>query len=129
MSNTQRARVLVVEDDAEYQDALADFFASAGYEVQVAGNGADAILHLDDDGARPCAVLVDLLMPGIVGQELLEYLQTSEELRAIPVAIVSGSPQLAPQGYRVFQNPVALDQLLAFVRDSSARATCTATAA
>ena len=112
-------RVLVVEDDPEFRAALEDMLAGSGYDVVVANNGADAIAMLEA-GERPNAVLVDLLMPGVVGQELLEYMRSSDDLRTIPVAIVSASPQLAPHGYQVFRKPLEPGPLLDFVRDLSA---------
>ena len=111
-------RVLVVEDDPEFRSALEDMLAGDGYDVVLASHGAEAIALLEA-GARPDAVLVDLLMPGVVGQELLEYLRAHEQLRAIPVAIVSASPQLAPHGYLVFPKPLAPGLLLDFVRELS----------
>ena len=108
-------RVLVVEDDPEFRSALEDMLTGSGFEVVLAGNGADAIALLDA-GERPRAVLVDLLMPGVVGQELLEYLRGNTELAAIPVAIVSASPHLAPRGYPVFPKPFEPGPLLDFVR-------------
>jgi CheY-like chemotaxis protein len=113
------ARVLVVEDDPEFRAALEDMLAGSGYVVVLANNGADAIALLEA-GERPSAVLVDLLMPGVVGHELLEYLRSSDELAHIPVAIVSASPQLAPEGYTVFSKPLEPGTLLQFVRGLSA---------
>lgn len=106
---------MIVEDDVDIQAALVDLLAAEGYEVDVVENGAAAISMLED-GARPCVMLVDLLMPGIVGQELLEYVRDDIRLATIPVAIVSGSPQLAPGGYQVFRKPLDLRPLLDFVR-------------
>ncbi len=94
---------------------LCDLLIHEGYEVDLVENGADAIHRLEASDP-PCVVLVDLLMPGIVGQELLEYLRADTRLAAIPVAIVSGSPQLAPAGYTVFRKPLDLRPLLDFVR-------------
>lgn len=112
---TDPRRVLVVEDDREIGPMLRDVLRDRGYIVDLVVNGADAIEHLES-APPPSVVLVDLLMPGIVGQELLEYLRTEARLAAIPVAIVSGSPHLAPQGYRVFRKPIDLRPLLEFVR-------------
>ena len=111
--------MLVVEDDAELRAALEELFELEGFDVDPAENGAEAI-ELLERSDRPCAVLVDLLMPGIVGQELLEYLRGDDTLKAIPVAIVSGSPQLAPAGYPVFPKPLDLGVLVDFVRANSA---------
>jgi two-component system chemotaxis response regulator CheY len=116
MATSQFGRVLIVEDDPEIQAALSELLMHEGYEVDIAGNGADAISFLEGH-IRPCAVLVDLLMPGIVGQELLEYIREDDRLASIPVAIVSASPQLAPEGYKVFRKPLDLHPLLEFLRE------------
>jgi len=110
---SDRAKVVVVEDDLAVQASLAELLAREGYDVLVANNGAEAI-ELLEDNVHPCCALVDLLMPGIVGQEFLEYMR--EEPRAsIPVAIITGSPQLAPSGYPMFSKPVDTHALLDFV--------------
>jgi CheY-like chemotaxis protein len=105
--------VLVVEDDLAVQATLAELFTREGYEVVVANNGSEAI-ELLEHGERPCCILVDLLMPGIVGQELLEYLR-DEALAAIPIAIITGSPHLAPPGYVLLPKPLEMRVLLDFV--------------
>lgn len=110
-------RVLIVEDDPEIRAALEELMVGEGYDVALASNGADAISILEEElDARPCAVLVDLVMPGVVGQELLEFLRSDASLSTIPVAIVSASPQLAPHGYTVFKKPLDLPPLLDFVK-------------
>lgn len=108
------SRVLIVEDDVDLRDALGHLFAREGYEVVTAANGAEGI-ELLDAGPLPCAVIADLLMPGIVGHELLDYMREDETLAAIPVAIISGSPQLAPDGYVVFPKPIDAPALMEFV--------------
>jgi CheY-like chemotaxis protein len=113
-------RVLVVEDDPDIQTTLSDLFEREGYAVDVVHNGAEAITYLDEN-EHPNVVLVDLLMPGIVGGSLLEYMTTDEQLASIPVAIVSASPQLAPQGYKVFRKPIDVGPLLEFVREGVTR--------
>jgi len=91
-----RPQVLIVEDDPHVRTALADLLDAEGYECDLAANGADAINMLEGPH-HPCVVLVDLLMPGVVGQELIEYLRGDARLSAIPVAILSASPQLAQE--------------------------------
>ena len=113
-------RVLIVEDDPEIRAALEDLMVGEGYDVACASNGADAIAILEEEGDRPCAVLVDLVMPGVVGQEFLEFMRSDTSLSTIPVAIVSASPQLAPLGYPVFKKPLELPPLLDFVKQVGA---------
>lgn len=112
MANQQH--ILVVEDDYDIGTTLCELLRHEGYEVELVENGVEAIHRLEST-EPPCVVLVDLLMPGIVGQELLEYLRADTRLAAIPVAIVSGSPHLAPEGYKVFRKPLDLRPLLDFV--------------
>ena len=111
--------LLVVEDDLDFRDELEQQLAGDGVEIHLAANGADAINHLEH-GPRPHVLIVDLLMPGIVGHEVLDYLESHDELRTIPVAIISGAPELAPTGYQVFPKPLDIDALRAFVRSARA---------
>jgi CheY-like chemotaxis protein len=107
-------RILIVEDDDELRAVLGYFFREEGFDVALATNGVEAIEWFESNSA--CAVVLDLLMPGIIGQELLEHMRSEDKLAAIPVAIVSGSPELAPEGYRVFSKPVDLPALREFAR-------------
>jgi CheY-like chemotaxis protein len=106
---------MIVEDDASVQVALGDLFSREGYEVAIAHDGVEAI-QLLEEGARPSVMFVDLLMPGIVGNELLDYVGDDPVLSRIPVAIISGSPQLAPAGYKVFTKPLDAAALVEFLR-------------
>jgi CheY-like chemotaxis protein len=118
---SNRPHVLIVEDDAELRASMADLLKADGYEIEVARNGAEAINYLETS-ARPFALVVDLLMPGVVGHELLEYLRDDDALASIPVAIFSASPHLAPKGYLVFRKPLDMEPLIAFVRECAASA-------
>ena len=109
-----RARVLIVDDDADVRLLLADALDRHGFEPICANDGVEAI-DLLESGVRPAVVLADLVMPGIIGNELLEYLRSDGELSTIPIAIVTGSPAMAPTGYKVFTKPVPLYDLLTFV--------------
>ena len=110
---SSRAQVLIVEDDLAVQESLKELFAREGYEVVIANNGGEAIDMLEHD-LRPCCVLLDLLMPGIVGHEVLSYLG-EPPYHDIPVGIMTGSPHLAPTNYPVFTKPLAMQELLDFV--------------
>lgn len=112
--------MLVVEDDADLREALADLLTRSGMHVEVAVDGADAITRLDEI-ETPSVILVDLMMPGIVGQELLEYLDTDDRLGEIPVAVITGSPDLAPSGYPLFEKPLDSRTLIEFVKTSALR--------
>jgi len=78
-------RILVVEDDEDMRENLQRILVSAGYEVQLAQDGADAICVL-----QTCAcdlVLTDLLMPRMGGLELLGEIRRLG--RSLPVVFLS----------------------------------------
>ena len=58
-------RVLVVEDEESYSDALAYMLRKEGFEVGVADTGPDALAEFDRAGAD--IVLLDLMLPGLPG--------------------------------------------------------------
>ena len=96
---------------------LCELFSREGYRVETAVDGASAILFLESH-EPPSAILLDLLMPGIVGSSVLAYLSSHPDLSTVPVAIVSSSPHLAPDGYRLFKKPLRFAPLLEFVRSA-----------
>jgi CheY-like chemotaxis protein len=68
-----------------------------------------------EDGDRPSAVLADVLMPGMIGNSIADYLSSSSELAAIPIAFVTGAPQLAPPGSTAFKKPVSAREIVKFL--------------
>lgn len=116
-----RARILIVEDDRDARDMLADLLVREGFEVDTAATAMDAV-HALEDHPTPRTILLDLLMPGVLGGSLLEYLHNDPHYAGVRVAIVSASPHLAPHGYPVFPKPVDLDRLLDFLREGQPHA-------
>jgi CheY-like chemotaxis protein len=105
-----------VDDDPDIRMMLCELFAREGFQVETADDGAAAILFLENH-APPAAIVLDLLMPGIVGSSVLAYLSGRPGLADVPVAIVSSSPHLAPDGYPLFRKPLRFAPLLEFVRN------------
>ncbi|MBV9069544.1 MAG: response regulator [Acidobacteria bacterium] len=115
----QRAeRVLVVEDDAHAYDLIATALNSAGYLSVRARHGDEAIRLARE--ARPIAVTLDLVLPGIDGWEVLKTLKSDADTRDIPVVIISRVDErdlgvaLGADDY--FVKPVDRDRLLSRVR-------------
>jgi CheY-like chemotaxis protein len=109
--------LLVVDDDPDIRMLLRELFAREGFQVDVADDGAAAITFLEHH-EPPSAIVLDLLMPGILGTSVLAYLGSKPTLERVPVAIVSSSPHLAPDGYRLFRKPLQFAPLLEFVRNA-----------
>jgi two-component system, OmpR family, response regulator RegX3 len=77
-------RVLVVEDEESYSDALAYMLRKEGFEVAIATTGPDALTEFDRNGAD--IVLLDLMLPGLPGTEVCRQIRTTS---SVPVIMVS----------------------------------------
>jgi len=77
-------RVLVVEDEESYSDALAYVLRKEGFEVAVAGDGRVALEEFERAGAD--IVLLDLMLPGVTGTEVCRRLRQTSN---VPVIVVS----------------------------------------
>ncbi len=77
-------RVLVVEDEESFSDALAYLLRREGYEVAVAGSGPDALATFDRSGAD--LVLLDLMLPGLSGTEVCRAIR---QRSSVPIIIVT----------------------------------------
>jgi two-component system response regulator AtoC len=78
--------ILVVDDDEDARAYLAMLLSSMGYEVQTAESGEQALSHLAVPDA-PAVVLLDLLMPGMSGLDVLDHIQRTRP--ALPVIVQS----------------------------------------
>ncbi len=107
--------MLLVDDDPEVRMLLTELFSREGFRVEVATDGVAAILFLEQH-EPPSAIILDLLMPGILGSSVLAYLGSRPCLKHVPVAVVSSSPHLAPHGYQLFKKPLKFASLLEFAR-------------
>lgn len=79
-----RRRILIVEDDPDIREALAEAMRSAGADVVVAADGVDALDRLRA-GPRPAVILLDLRMPRLGGQEFLRELRSDPRFDRLPV--------------------------------------------
>lgn len=77
-------RVLVVEDEESYSEALAYMLRKEGFEVAIAADGNTALEEFDRNGAD--IVLLDLMLPGIPGTEVCRTIRQSSN---VPVIMVS----------------------------------------
>jgi two-component system, OmpR family, response regulator RegX3 len=76
-------RVLVVEDEESFSDALSYLLRREGYEVEVAGTGPGALAAFDRGGAD--LVLLDLMLPGLSGTEVCRDLRSRSKVPIIMV--------------------------------------------
>jgi two-component system response regulator RegX3 len=77
-------RVLVVEDEESYSDALAYMLRKEGFEVAIAATGPEALTEFDRAGAD--IVLLDLMLPGLPGTEVCRLIRQTSN---VPIIMVS----------------------------------------
>lgn len=105
-----RGRVMVVEDEQDIREALAEALSYEGYDVSIAANGREALRQLGD-GPLPDVILLDLVMPEMSGWEFRQVQVHDPALAGIPVVVVSASDPGNARPDRHLPKPFAIDQL------------------
>ncbi len=80
-------RILVVDDDALLRASVGRMLVDEGYAVDAAGDGHEALTRVA--ASPPDLILLDVLMPGMNGRQLLETLRGNATTRAIPVLVMT----------------------------------------
>jgi len=80
-------RVLVVEDESDIAALVAYHFTRAGFRVETVGDGGEALRSIGRE--RPDLVVLDRMLPGLSGDEVLERLKTEPETRNVPVLMLT----------------------------------------
>lgn len=113
-------RVLVVDDDSDLAEVLAEALAEFGYEVDCAADGAGALARLTAK-ERPAAIILDLMMPRMDGWAFLEAQAADESIANIPVIVLTGQRGPTKNGRSldadvVLEKPVKLFMLVDAIR-------------
>jgi CheY-like chemotaxis protein len=110
-------RLLVVDNDKVYRQFLSMALELAGYYVQTAGDGAQAISILQE--TSPDLVLLDLSMPAISGWDVLHFMRDQAALKYTPVVILTASADEVTRRQTSVERvsgllvkPVSLDEIL-----------------
>ncbi len=94
--DTLEERILIVEDSPVNQRLLFSLLARSGYQVDLAGNGVQALNFLEDENRPlPNLIVLDILMPEMNGFELCLYLKQNPSLQDIPVIFISSLGEAA----------------------------------
>ena len=80
-------RILVVDDEPDITALVAYHLAKTGYRVSTATNGADALRAAREE--RPDIVVLDLMLPGLSGYEVLAELRKRDETRDVGVILLT----------------------------------------
>lgn len=106
------ASILIVDDDQDVREILAQLLEDEGYSVESASNGREALEKLEAM-PRPVLMILDLMMPVMSGWEVMEVLRRDEGPKEVRVAIASAVPNPdVPDADAVLRKPIDLDNLL-----------------
>jgi CheY-like chemotaxis protein len=83
----RQPRILVVDDDPNIRELLTQELSEAGYQVRVAGNGREALVHVR--GERPDLIVLDVMMPEMNGFDVAAVLKNDPTTMDIPIVILS----------------------------------------
>jgi len=81
--------VLVVEDDPDLGEVFSEVIGAAGYKVERARDGREALRVLRDGRPRPHLILLDMRMPNMDGEQFRRAQEQDAELADIPVVVTS----------------------------------------
>jgi CheY-like chemotaxis protein len=87
-----KAGVLVVDDDRDVRELLAELLAQEGYHVIMAATAEEALARLET--VIPDLIVSDLMMPGMDGAELLARLGSDARYAAIPTILLTAAGEL-----------------------------------
>jgi CheY-like chemotaxis protein len=115
-----RVPVLIVDDDYDVRDAIADVLEMEGIPAAFAGDGEEALEWLRRNPA-PCLILLDWMMPRCDGATFREAQRSDPQLARIPVVLLTADARideklraLGVDGF--LRKPVDLDRLSSMIR-------------
>jgi DNA-binding response OmpR family regulator len=84
-------RVLLIEDEVNIAEAIRFLLSRDGWAVDLHGDGATAMARLHE--VRPDVLVLDVMLPGRSGYEILDDLRASHDLHALPVLVLTARGQ------------------------------------
>ena len=83
----EKAKILVVDDDADNLRSVGAMLSYLGYQVILAGNGEEALARIKE--RLPGVILLDTIMPRIDGFEVLRQVKEDATTKTIPVIMMT----------------------------------------
>lgn len=122
MTLTGQKKILIVEDDMDIRELIAELLGEEGYQIATAENGKiglDYLIACKSD-ERPDCIILDLMMPVMTGIQVLDHLQNNYpvDLAKIPVIIATakGSPKddlvNLPENVITIRKPMDVNELI-----------------
>ena len=111
--------VLIVEDDADLREMMAQLLSLEGFQAAAVANGSEALQYLHNGHVKPDVILLDLMMPVMDGWEFRRKQQADPAFADVPVIVLSALDQSRAadvQAEAFLKKPLDFDRLLQLVR-------------
>ena len=118
-------RILVVEDESHLAEGLRFNLQAEGYAVEVTGDGESALKRLLESNGRFDAVVLDVMLPGIDGFEVVSQLRKAKNFIPVLILTARGRPEDVLEGFgagaddylpKPFELPIFLARLQGLLR-------------
>ena len=109
--------VLIVEDDEDLREMMAQLLSIEGFKAATVANGREALAYLHAN--KPDVILLDLMMPVMDGWEFRRQQKADPDLAHVPVIVLSALDQAraaAVDAAAFLKKPLDFDRLLRLVR-------------
>lgn len=115
------ATIMIIDDQPDFRSLLADYLEEEGYDVMLAGDGAEALESINFK--KPHIILLDVMMPKMNGYEVCRALKANPETSGIPIIFLTAKTGVRDRltgfvsgGHRYLCKPLDLDELEKWVR-------------
>jgi CheY-like chemotaxis protein len=114
--DTNSEYVLIVEDDDDLRDGLAELLVDEGHTVRTASNGREALDYLSSHPA-PCIIILDLMMPVMDGEQFRAEQLADPALSSVPIVVLTASHDGAQRAenlgaHEYLPKPIKVDALI-----------------
>lgn len=120
-------RVVLIEDEANIAEAIRFLLSREGWQVKVHADGSDALAVIEAEA--PDLVILDLMLPGKSGMEIIREIREVEAMTHLPVLMLTARGQLKDREMaeragvtRFMTKPFSNTEVLTAVRDLNAQA-------
>jgi CheY-like chemotaxis protein len=115
------ATVLVVDDDPAIREYVGDILELEGHDVRFAADGPSALAAIEEE--RPDCVVLDVMMPGMSGHEVLARVRAADGGPGLPVVMLTAAAADESQSWQAWSGgvdyflakPFDAEQLLRFL--------------
>jgi CheY-like chemotaxis protein len=113
----EKSVILVVDDDVDCREMLAELLSNEGYVIEIAANGRQALEQLNH--SRPALIILDLMMPVMSGWEFRARQKNDPRLESLPVVVMSASGLVHDiEADAVVRKPIDFGFLLSLVKQN-----------